>query len=130
MGKRACKKCRRLFTVTPQRPNQKFCSCKKCQRARKDAWQKGKMRMDSTYRQNQKDARERGLKKNPEYYTNYRKKHPEYAQKNRTAQIDRNRKNRQKANDAPIVDAIAKMDVTIIVSPSKSISYSNNPAKR
>lgn len=129
MEKRACKNCRRLFTISPQRPNQRYCSDKKCQRARKSAWQKEKMRTDSAYRQNQQDTQKRWRKKNPHYHRNYRETHPEYTRRNRAAQADRNRQNRQKGNTESIFDAIAKMDVIIIVNPSKSNSYSDSPVK-
>ena len=156
MEKRPCKNCRRLFTAIPQRPDQQYCSLKKCQRARKNAWQKEKMRTDPTYRQNQQDAQERWRKKNPHYHRNYRETHPEYTRRNRAAQADRNRKNRQNENQASIFDAIAKMDVSkdentikpgnytlisaedpeivkmdviILVNPSKSNSYNESSVK-
>lgn len=112
MEKRPCKNCRRLFTVTPQRPEQKYCSCKKCQRARKSAWQKEKMHTDEAYRLDQRDAQERWRKKNPDYSQNYRRTHPEYVRKNREAQAERNRKKRQRAHPTSIFEAIANMDVS------------------
>ena len=156
MEKQFCKNCRRRFIPTPQRPDQQYCSSTKCQWARKNAWQKEKMRTDPAYRQNQKDAQERWRKKNPDYYRNYRERHPEYTRRNRGAQSHRNRKNRQKGNVASIFDVIAKMDVSntenaikpgnytlisaddpkiakmdviIIVNPSKSVSYSDSSAR-
>ncbi len=81
MEKRSCKNCRRLFKVCPQRPNQKYCSTKKCQQARKNAWQRKKMRTDRAYRQNQQDAQDQWLKNNPDYYERYRKNNPVYAEK-------------------------------------------------
>ena len=44
-----CKKCRRLFEIRPQRPDQKYCR-KQCQQARKNAWQNKKMLTDEDYR--------------------------------------------------------------------------------
>jgi len=112
MEKRPCKNCRRLFTVTPQRPTQKYCSCKKCQRARKSAWQKQKMDTDEAYRLNQEDAQDRWYKRNPNYSKKYRETHPDYARKNREAQADRNRKKRHLGNHTSIFEAIAKMDAS------------------
>ncbi len=157
MEKRPCKNCRRIFTVRPQQPDQKYCSRAKCQRARKSVWQKEKMRTDSAYRENQKDAQARWHKKNPDYYKNYRKSHPVYTQKNREAQAERDRKKRHHTNGASIFDVLAKMDVSndeclikpgnytlvsakspdlakmdviIIAIPSKSSSYSESSAKK
>ncbi len=112
MEKHPCKNCRRLFTVTPQRPTQKYCSCKKCQRARKSAWQKQKMDTDEAYRLNQKKVQDRWREKNPGYSQNYRATHPDYTRKNREAQAERNRKSRHKINPTSIYEAIAKMDVS------------------
>lgn len=111
MEKRPCKKCRRLFEVSPQRPDQEYCSEKECQQARKNAWQKRKMETDKDYCQNQKDAQKRWRKKNPDYYKNYRKKNPGYTEKNRKLQAERNRRKRSASNHASIFDVIAKMDV-------------------
>lgn len=131
MDKCPCKNCRRLFEISPQRPDQKYCKRKICQRARKNAWQKEKMQTDDDYRQNQKDARERWCKKNPDYYKNYRKKNPEYTEKNRLAQAERNRKKRSVSNHTTIYDEIAKMDVssnqTSIKSGRYTIISADNP---
>lgn len=123
MAKRPCKKCRRLFEIRPQRPDQKYCSRKQCQQARKNAWQNKKMLTDEDYRQNQKDAKERWRKNNPEYSKNYRAKNPEYTEKNRLAQAERNHKNRCLSKDTCIYDVIAKMDVSNAQSPIKSGRY-------
>lgn len=112
MEKRHCKNCRRLFTVSPQKPKQKYCNCKKCQRARKSAWQKQKMEIDQAYRLNQKDAQDRWCEKNPDYFKNYRETHPDYVRKNREAQAERNCKRRSINNPTSIYEAIAKMDVS------------------
>jgi hypothetical protein len=112
MEKRLCKKCRQLFKVRPQIPNQKYCSQKKCQRARKNVWQKAKIRTDKAYRQNQKEAQKRWHKSNPEYYQNYRKKNPEYTAKNRLAQAERNRRKRSVSGLKSIYDVIAEMDLS------------------
>ena len=123
MEKCLCKNCRRLIEISPQRPDQKYCNKKKCQRARRNAWQKGKMRTDKDYRQNQKAAQKRWHKKNPDYYKNYRKKNSGYTEKNRLAQAERNRKKRSGSSHTSIYDAIAKMDVSNNQSSIKSGKY-------
>lgn len=131
MEKRSCKNCRRLFKACPQRPDQKYCSAKKCQRARKSAWQRKKMQTDRDYRQNQKEAQDRWLKKNPDYYKRYRKNNPVYTEKNRVAQDERNRKKRHRSNHMSIYSAIANMDVSSDVNPINTgrytISSANDP---
>ena len=80
MEKCPCKNCRRLIEISPQRPNQLFCKRKICQQVQKNNWQKKKRVSDEAYRQNQDDANERWLDKNPDYYKNYRTNHPEYTE--------------------------------------------------
>jgi hypothetical protein len=131
MKKRPCKNCRRLFEISPQKPDQKYCKREKCQRAWKNAWQKEKMRTDDDYRQNQNDAQERWCKKNPDYYKTYREKNPAYTKKNRLAQAERNRKKRSVSNQIAIDDSIAKMDVlnnkNLIKSGRYTIISADNP---
>jgi len=112
MEKRPCKNCRRLIEISPQRPDQKYCNRKKCQRARKNAWQKKKLRTDKEYRQNQQDTQAIWREKNPNYNKRYREANPEYTAKNRLAQTERNRKKRSVSNNTSIYDAIANMDVS------------------
>ncbi|MDX2439231.1 MAG: hypothetical protein QNK40_01645 [Desulfobacterales bacterium] len=123
MDKCPCKNCRRLFEISPQRPDQTYCKRKICQRARKNAWQKKKIRTDEDYRQNKQDAQERWLKKNPDYYKSYREKNPEHTEKNRLAQAERNRKKRSVSNHTCIYNSIAKMDVSNDQNSIKSGRY-------
>lgn len=98
--KRACKECRRLFTPSPRRPDQRHCSRKECQKARKRDWQREKMKNDETYRAKQQASKKAWREKNPDYWAKYRQQHPEYVQRNREKQREREARSR-----------IAKMDV-------------------
>ena len=87
-----CVHCRRRFTPRAQNKGQRFCSRRICQRQRRNLWRKRKRTSDADYQANQRDARERWLEKNPDYYRNYRKSHPDYVKKNRQKQRERNRR--------------------------------------
>ena len=113
MKKRPCKNCRRRFEISPQRPDQHYCSRKGCQRARKRAWHKKKLTEDEAYRRNQHDAQKRWREKRPDYYKEWRENHPEYTRRNREKQRLRNRKKRDKASSGAAPNTIAKMDVSL-----------------
>lgn len=97
--KSQCKACRRMFTPSPRRPDQKYCSQKQCQKARRRDWQREKLKTDKRYRQAQQAAKDAWRARNPRYWANYRQGHPEYVQRNREQQRARNARRR-----------IAKMD--------------------
>lgn len=107
MTRKRCRHCRRLFTVCPRNPDQKYCSASQCQKARKQKWQRKKIRKDPAYRLNQQDARKGWQDKNPGYWKIYREEHPEYTRRNREKQRSRNRLQRIMA---AISRQIAKMD--------------------
>lgn len=104
MEKRRCKSCGCLLEPSPKHPNQKYCTKKKCQRARKSKWQREKLAQDKDYRDNQADCQARWRAKNPDYWKNYRMENPQYTKGNREKQRERNRSKRAMLNP------IAKMD--------------------
>lgn len=69
-----CKACHRIHPVNPRNPSQQYCGHADCQRARKREWQRNKRNSDPDYRQNQIDAHKRWLKRNPDYWREYRKR--------------------------------------------------------
>lgn len=115
LNKRTCKNpdCRCQFTPRTQTPNQQYCSSKLCQRARKAAWQKQKLKTDEDYRANQRHAQEAWRQKNPGYWQKWRQCHPEYVENNRKKQLERNNKRALKYLRQPESASgwIAKMDV-------------------
>jgi len=107
--RRKCKHCGRSFAIGARHPNQKYCTQKQCQRARKNDWQRRKLASDEDYRGNQAACKANWSKRNTGYWKQYRKKNPEYAQRNREKQRKRNF-NRRQRSDRPIASGLAKMD--------------------
>ena len=106
---RQCVCCKKRFLLRPQNPNQTYCSKKACQKARKAAWQKQKLKEDADYRENQERAQKVWRHKNPTYYQDWRAKHPKYCAQNRALQKFRNCKKRKTRPLLPI----AKMDASM-----------------
>ena len=106
-----CTYCGDFFDPSPKHKNQTACKKRECQKAKKAAWQRYKMKHDPVYRANQKSSHQKWLKANPDYWKRYRKRKPEKTERNRTLQALRNRKARSLPSD-PKMDAspIAKMD--------------------
>ncbi len=127
MKRRKCKNCNELFVITPKHPDQKYCSRKECQRARKTQWQRQKLSIDDDYRENQADCQVRWTEKNPGYWKRYREKHPEYSQRNREKQRERNRINRRQPPAKSMLPSIANMDAKHPKKPSISGYYELTP---
>ena len=98
-----CFHCATVFT--PRNRKQYYCSRPECQRARKAAWQRMKMRTDPDYRAAKKLSQQKWASSHPGYWKGYRKRNPEKAERNRMLQTVRNR--RRKNAEA---DLIAKID--------------------
>ena len=114
--KKRCKHCRGLFNSDPRVKDQKYCSDKRCQRARKTLWQKQKLATDPDYQANQKDSQKRWRENNPDYWRNYRDQNPDYVKRNRILQTERNAKKRS-------IKMIAKKDMIKKKLSIKSGSY-------
>jgi hypothetical protein len=102
-----CVHCGKFFI--PRNRSQNYCTEADCQRARKAAWQRYKMKIDVDYRTQQQLSNEKWVNKTPGYWTRYRQCNPDKAEKNRILQHVRNRRNRQTDQD-PACPVIAKMD--------------------
>lgn len=72
MNERWCSACGKKFFPRAQSPNQAYCSEAQCQAARKLLWQKTKRRSDKDYAANQSKAHAAWVKRNPDYWKNYR----------------------------------------------------------
>ena len=105
-----CVNCGTYFI--PRNRKQNYCSELGCQRARRAAWQRYKLRSDDDYRTQQHLSHQKWLQRNPGYYRSYRCRNPDKVQRNRALQIIRNRRNRQRFNSKklPHNSLIAKMD--------------------
>ena len=102
-----CVHCGKFFI--PRNRKQNYCTEADCQRARKAAWQRYKMKTDVDYRAQQQLSNEKWVNKTPGYWTRYRQQNPAKAVRNRALQHIRNRRNRQSDQD-PAFAVIAKMD--------------------
>lgn len=103
-ARRRCAACGRTFKVLPQVPDQSYCPEPACQRERRKLWQRERRLADPDYRDNQAQAQQAWLGRNPDYWRDYRERHPEYAQANRARSRDRSREQRD--------GKFAKMDVS------------------
>jgi hypothetical protein len=106
-----CTYCGDFFDPSPRHKNQTACKKPTCQRARKAARQRYKMKTDPVYKANQKSSQEKWLANTPGYWKAYRRRNPEKAERNRILQALRNRKARALSSDAKMtMSLIAKMD--------------------
>jgi hypothetical protein len=108
-----CFYCGDFFDPSPRHKNQTACKKTKCQRAKKAAWQRHRIKTDPIYSANQKSSQQQWINSNPGYWKKYRKKNPQKAERNRITQAMRNRKARS-SPDATQMDPalIAKMDAS------------------
>lgn len=102
-----CVHCGKFFI--PRNRRQNYCTEPDCQRARKAAWQRYKMKTDAEYRAQQKLSNEKWVKNTPGYWSRYRQRNADKAERNRILQHARNHRNRQTDQD-PKIPLIAKMD--------------------
>ena len=113
MEQSLCVYCGDFFDPSPRHKNQSACKKVKCQRAKKAAWQRHKLKTDPIYAANQKSSQQQWVKAHPGYWKQYRKKNPQKAERNRIGQAMRNRKARS-SPDVTKMDQwlIAKMDAS------------------
>ena len=102
-----CVHCGTFFT--PRNRRQNYCAKPECQRARKAAWQRYKMKTDADYRTQQRLSQKKWLQNNPGYWRRYRLQNPDKVARNRALQHIRNRRSRQAASNSELIP-IAKMD--------------------
>jgi hypothetical protein len=108
-----CVYCGGFFDPSPRHKNQTACKKEKCQRAKKAARQRHRIKTDPIYAANQKSSQQQWINSKHGYWKQYRKKNPEKAERNRIAQAMRNRKARS-LPDTSKMDSllIAKMDAS------------------
>jgi len=108
-----CTYCGDFFDPSPRHKNQTACKKTTCQRAKKAAWQRFKMKNDSIYNANQKGSNQKWLKATPGYWKDYRERNPEKVERNRILQAIRNRRARSLPSAAKTDESmIAKMDAS------------------
>lgn len=108
-----CTYCGDFFDPSPRHKNQTACKKTKCQKAKKAAWQRFKMKHDPIYNANQKCSNQKWLKATPDYWKDYRERNPEKVERNRILQAIRNRRARSLPPNAKMDESmIAKMDAS------------------
>ncbi len=118
MEKISCCRCGRYIIPNPRQKNQRYCSEKACQRARKAAWQRKKMVSDPDYRANQKQSHADWQSSNADYWKRYRAAHPKQADRNRDLQKIRNKRRHSRGVVKMDASVIAKMDASRSDKPS------------
>jgi hypothetical protein len=86
-----CASCNKPFRARAQSPRQAYCKDVQCQRTRRRRWQQAKRLADPDYKYNQRNAQRAWAKRNPDYWSEYRRTHPEYRERNRVQQLARGR---------------------------------------
>jgi len=114
MDKVRCAHCRCLFVPNHRSKNQRYCSKKECQRARKSSWQRQKLATDPDYKANQRECQKVWCSRNPNYWQRWRARHPEYGDRNRVLQKVRRSRRRRR---------VAKMDASELNSKIKTGTY-------
>ena len=107
-----CLHCGSPFPINPrQKGKQKYCSKKKCQQARKNAWEREKCKKDPSYQAKRQEAKRKSYRKcqGAKYQSDYRRKHPKYSEANRKKQHFRNQNRRKTHPPAKIVKTDAFM---------------------
>lgn len=110
-----CEHCGEMVKANPRNKQQRYCGKKACQRARKTAWEKEKIKTDPDYRMNRKESAKKWADEHSDYWKAYRKRNPHSVQRNRLLQRVRNRRyketKRQPTQEAADKN-IAKMDAS------------------
>ena len=112
MSKRICIciHCGKEFSPNPRVKNQKYCSDKRCQRARRAGWQRQKMAQDADYRENKERCQKQWHESHPGYYRDYRNNHPSYVERNLLLQGIRDIRRRQDIRRDGQGKMLAKLD--------------------
>ena len=75
--------CKKPYNRNPRQKKQRYCGAPACQRARKNEWQREKMKSDPKYRKDQKQANKDWLNKRPGYWKDYLRKNPKRKLRNK-----------------------------------------------
>ena len=111
----SCCHCGGYFVPDPRQKHPRYCGEPVCQRARKAAWQREKIRGDPDYRADQKRCWQDWCKAHPGYWKEYRQQHPDQARRNLDLQKVRNVRWRSRGLGDPTGmqgSLIAKMDAS------------------
>jgi hypothetical protein len=104
-----CAHCGRQFCPNPRVKNQRYCSEKTCQNARKRLWQREKLATDLDYKENLRDSQKAWCSRNPNYWKDYRRDHSDYTRRNRELQNLRDRGRGSRSVDLAKMDALEQL---------------------
>ena len=107
-----CCHCGHFFPKIPRHKEQYYCRKPECQKARKAAWKRKKMRDDPEYRLNHQASNKAWFEAHPGYWKRYRKKNPKKAERNRILQKIRNKRRLKKNQGGSDCSLIAKVDAS------------------
>jgi len=88
-----CRHCRIRHRKNPRLKGlQQYCNAKACQQARKNKWEREKLKKDPVYKAKRRESKKRWYTHHPgdRYQSAYRKTHPLYCENNRAKQGPRN----------------------------------------
>jgi hypothetical protein len=97
-----CRHCKRICLKNVRlKGHQRYCASKPCQQARKNKWERDRLKRDSTYRLKRSSNKKEWYSKYPgdQYQSSYRSSHPDYVSGNREKQRLRASKNTQKHSE-------------------------------
>jgi hypothetical protein len=91
---RSCRYCRQIFHPSIYRPEQQVCSQPACQRQRRSAYHRERIRSDAAYAEDVRASQRKWRQANLDYWKRYREQHPESVARNRQRQQHRDQKRR------------------------------------
>jgi hypothetical protein len=100
-----CCHCHNPHQKSPRHKNQKYCSSRQCQQARKNAWERTKVCTDPGYFERRKAQKKSWYNQRPgdRYQADYRNTHRDYQNSNKEKQRPRNQKRLENASVPKIV---------------------------
>lgn len=107
-----CCHCGQFVPKSPRHKEQYYCGKPECQRARKAAWKRKKMREDPEYRLNHQASNKAWFEAHSGYWKRYRKKNRKKAERNRMLQMIRNKRRLKKIQGEDACSLIAKVDAS------------------
>ena len=72
MNRKRCANCSERFSPQKHILNQRYCSKKECQKARRRKWEQSRLRNDKDYRTYRKESFKKWRAKNPDYRLRYK----------------------------------------------------------
>jgi hypothetical protein len=114
-----CRHCGNEGRKNPRnKGRQNYCGGTSCQQARKNAWERAKLKHEPGYKAKRTSCKKRWYETDRQgaaYQAHYRKAHPDYVEQNRKKQLIRNQRVRNDRGSTKIVktDALASQSVEV-----------------